>query len=118
MVNYDSAFTFIYSKRKGTPAANHIDQVSNEDKHKHFEKMLNIFNKTVIKKNKTRMNNVYEVLVEGYTKKSDEYLFGRSRENLLVTFKGDESLIGEIVNIKISNPKNFSLEGEIINTSI
>lgn len=117
-VDFDAAFTFIYSKRVGTPAEKFYDNVTDKTKHLRFEKMLAILNEKISKKNKTRKGNTYEVLVEGKSNISDEFMFGRTDGNLLVTFKGDESLIGEFVMVKIDKPKNFSLEGKIINTSI
>lgn len=117
-VNFDAAFTFIYSKRVGTPAEKFYDNVDDKTKHLRFEKMLTVLNKKISEKNKDRKGNIYEVLVEGKSNVSDEFMFGRTDGNLLVTFKGDESLIGELVKVKIHKPKNFSLEGKIINTSI
>jgi tRNA-2-methylthio-N6-dimethylallyladenosine synthase len=117
-VDYDSAFTFIYSKRSGTPAAEMEDPTEERTKHERFEKMLSKFNAQIIEKNSHRNGNIYQVLVEGYTKKGDGKLVGRSRENLLVTFSGDSTLIGKLVDVRITRPKSFSLEGEIINTSV
>ncbi len=117
-VGYDSAFTFIYSKREGTPAARFEQHIPNDVQHKRFEKMLSVLNKTVIARNKTRMGEVYEILVEDRAKKDTDFLIGRSRENYLITFKGSNDLIGKLVDVKITNPKNFSMEGEIINTPV
>lgn len=117
-VEFDSAFTFIYSKREGTPAAKFENHIDDKIKHVRFEKMLKVLNEKVIEKNQSRMGETFELLVEGYTKRDDQLLYGRSRENILVSFKGDESLIGKIVNVKVTRPKNFSVEGELIDTSI
>ncbi len=117
-VNFDSAFTFIYSKREGTPAAKFDNHITEKLKHERFERMLKVLNEKVIEKNQSRMGEVFELLVEGYTRRDDQLLYGRSRENILVSFKGDESLIGKIVNVKVTRPKNFSVEGELIDTSI
>ncbi len=64
------------------------------------------------------MGEVYEILVEDRAKKDTDFLIGRSRENYLITFKGSNDLIGKLVDVKITNPKNFSMEGEIINTPV
>ncbi len=117
-VGYDSAFTFIYSKREGTPAARFEQHIPNDIQHERFEKMLSVLNKTVIARNKTRLGEVYEVLVEDRAKKDTDFLIGRSRENYLILFKGSDDLIGKLVDVKITRPKNFSLEGEIINTPV
>ncbi len=112
-VEYDSAFTFIYSKRVGTPAATFEDDVTDEEKHIRFEKMLNALNEIVIRKNSERVGNTYEVLVESVDMKRD-YATGRSRENHLISFNANSVKEGDIVNVKITNAKKFSLEGEII----
>ncbi len=112
-VEYDSAFTFIYSKRLGTPAAKFEDDVTDEEKHVRFDKMLNALNEIVIRKNSERVGNVYEVLVESVDKNRD-YATGRSRENHLISFKAKSINEGDIVDVKITNAKKFSLEGEII----
>ena len=117
-VQFDSAFTFIYSKREGTPAAKFENHIDEKIKHVRFERMLKILNEKVIEKNQSRMGETFELLVEGYTKRDDQLLYGRSRENILVSFKGDESLIGKIVNVKVTRPKNFSVEGELVDTSM
>ncbi len=112
-VQYDSAFTFIYSKRVGTPAAKFEDNISEETKHIHFEKMLGELNKIVIEKNSKRVGNIYEVLVESVSKKMIGQ--GRSRENHLISFEANEYVkAGDIINIKITRARKFSLEGEII----
>lgn len=112
-VDYDSAFTFIFSSRVGTPAARMKDQIPEELKHTRFEKMLNVLNEGVIKKNLALKDEVYEVLVETETKDRGIYA-GRNRANKVIHFRGDDSMIGEFVNVKITNPKKFSLFGEVV----
>lgn len=117
-VGFDSAFTFIYSRREGTPAAKLADPVSEKEKHRRFEKMLKALNETVIEKNRQREGGVFEVLIEGVSKNDPEMLHGRTQENLVVTLKGDPSLIGSLVDVRIIRPKKFSLIGEIIDPSV
>lgn len=112
-VDYDSAFTFIFSPRVGTPAARMQDQIPDEIKHERFEKMLKVLNEGVIRKNLELKDRVYEVLVEGETQKKGIFS-GRNRANKVIHFKADESLLGEFVNVKITEPKKFSLFGEIV----
>ncbi len=112
-VDYDSAFTFIYSARQGTPAAKFEDDATEEEKHRRFEYMLEELNKGVILKNKQRLGNIYEVLVETYDEDTG-ICEGKSREFFRIKFKGNMDLVGKLVNVKITNPKYFSLEGEII----
>ncbi len=110
-VGYDSAFTFIYSKRRGTPAATYEDDLDYKEKHRRFELMLGVLNEIVIEKNKARVGNVYEVLVE--EKAHSNFLQGRTPQGFLVRFPGEIDEIGKLVKVKIVRSKNFSLEGEI-----
>ena len=114
-VKYDAAFTFIYSKRKGTPAAEMDDQISDKVKHERFNRVLNAVNEEIKQINLSYQDKVVEVLVEGRSKTDDNVLSGRTRQNKLVNFVGGEdSHIGTLVNVKITSPKTFSLQGELI----
>ena len=113
-IRYDSAFTFIYSKRSGTPASEYKDQVDENLKHQRFEKVLKELNDIIIEKNKAKLGKVYEVLIEDFSKKDNTMLMGRTRQNDTVNFKGDKELIGKFALVKIIKPKSFSLDGEII----
>jgi len=113
-VRYDSAFTFLYSKREGTIAAKKEDQVPEEIKHERFQRLLDTLYPIFYEKNTKYANKVVEVLVEEISKTNREVLSGRTRTGKLVHFKGDESLIGKFVNVKITEPKTFTLEGFII----
>ena len=114
-VRYDSAFTFIYSKRRGTPAAKMEDQIPEDIKHQRFERVLEVVNRISAEKNAEYMGKTLEVLVEGASKKNDAVMTGRSRQNKTVNFiGGDLSLIGKLVQVKITDPKSFSLNGELV----
>lgn len=112
-VQYDSAFTFIYSQRKGTPADEMENQIPEDIKHERFNKVLNALNEIIIEKNANFKDQVVEILVESYSEK-DKTLMGRTDGNRTVHFEGDESLIGEFVKIKITQPKKFSLFGQLL----
>ncbi len=114
-VDYTTAFTFIYSVRKGTPAAEFDNQIPEDIKHKRFERVLKVLNDGIGIKMQSYMGKTLEVLVDDVNFKDDSVLTGRSTENITVNFKGDKSLIGEIVKVKITKPKQFSLYGEYIN---
>ncbi len=111
-VKYDSAFTFIYSPRVGTPAAKMKDNVSIETKKLRFNKLTATIAKYELLKYKTYENKIVKVLVDGPSKKNDEILSGYTEDNKLVNFKGDISKIGSIVNVKITKAKTYTLEGE------
>lgn len=113
-VEYDSAFTFIYSKREGTRAARMENQVDDKVKHERFQKLTEVLYEISLKKNKQLEGQTLEVLVEEVSKNNPEYLTGRTRTNKLVHFKGDKSLIGTMVNVKIDTAKTFFLEGSLV----
>ena len=112
IVKYDSAFTFIYSPRVGTPAAKMKDNVSMETKKQRFNKLTATIAKYELEKYKTYENKIVKVLVEGPSKKNEEILSGYTEDNKLVNFKGNKDSIGQIVNVKITTAKTFTLEGE------
>ncbi|NLJ59237.1 MAG: tRNA (N6-isopentenyl adenosine(37)-C2)-methylthiotransferase MiaB [Tissierellia bacterium] len=109
-VEYDSAFTFLYSVREGTKAALMEDQVPDEVKHERFNRLLDVLYPIVLKKNQDCIGKVFPVLVE--TAEDDE-LTGRTEHFKLVHFKGSKDLIGEIVNVKVTDVKTFHMKGEI-----
>ncbi|WP_408625495.1 tRNA (N6-isopentenyl adenosine(37)-C2)-methylthiotransferase MiaB [Crassaminicella thermophila] len=113
-VQYDSAFTFLYSIREGTPAATYVDQVPENVKHERFNRLLDILNPIIAKKNSLLKGKVVEVLVEGPSKTNKDRLMGRTRTNKLVNFIGPKECIGKLVKVKITEPKTFSLNGEFI----
>ncbi|SKA86638.1 tRNA-i(6)A37 thiotransferase enzyme MiaB [Caloramator quimbayensis] len=117
-VEYDSAFTFIYSKRKGTPAAEYDDQIPDDVKHDRFNRLVELVNNICERKNMEYKDKIVEVLVEGPSKTDKSKITGRTRNGKLVHFTAiDESdLKGKLVNVKITQPQNFILLGEYINT--
>jgi tRNA-2-methylthio-N6-dimethylallyladenosine synthase len=113
-VQYDSAFTFLYSVREGTKAAEMEDQIPDEIKHERFDRLLEVLYPIVLERNSACIGKVYPVLVESVSKTSDNFLTGRSEHFRLVHFKGSDDLLGQIVNVKITNVKTFHMEGEIV----
>jgi tRNA-2-methylthio-N6-dimethylallyladenosine synthase len=114
-VRYDSAFTFIYSKRKGTPAAEMEDQIPEEVTHKRFQKVLDLVNKISGEINHSYKDKVVEVLVEGRSKNQEDKLSGRTRQNKLVNFEGgNEDLVGKLVNVRVTEARTFSLNGVMV----
>ncbi|KJF28848.1 (dimethylallyl)adenosine tRNA methylthiotransferase [Clostridium aceticum] len=113
-VKFHSAFTFLYSVREGTPAAKMETQISEEVKHTRFNKLVETVNQISAEINSSYLNKEVEVLVEGSSKTDASKLMGRTRQNKLVNFSGGEELIGKLVKIRITEPKTFSLNGEII----
>jgi len=112
MVEYDGAFTFIYSKRDGTPAANWDDSISAEEKKDRFDRLIVATKKYANKNNDKYEGQVVEVLVDGVSKTDETMLSGYDRHNKLVNFKGDASMIGDIVYVQIIEAKTWFLLGE------
>lgn len=113
-VEFDSAFTFIYSIRKGTPAEKFEDQIEESEKHRRFDLLVNAVNEISEKKNKAYQDRVEKVLVDGVSKNDKSTLTGRTDGFKLVNFAGKKELIGSIVDVKITDAKTFSLFGEVI----
>lgn len=113
-VKYDTAFTFLYSKRKGTPAYNMEDIIDDDTKHNRFNRLVDALNKHSLDKNKEYVGKTVEVLVEGTSKNDDTKLSGRSDTGKLINFSGgDKNLYGSIVNVRINEALTWSLNGEI-----
>lgn len=111
---FDSAYTFLYSVREGTKAAEMKEQVPDDVKHIRFNRLLDILYPIGLKKNQELIGEVLEVLVEDVSKNNEKVLSGRSRNSKLVHFKGDKNLIGQIVKVKIEDCTTFTLEGTMI----
>ena len=111
-LKYDLAYTFIFSKREGTPAASMEDKVSEEEKHERLAKLNELVNKYALENNQKYLNKVVPVLVEGPSDKEGK-LMGYTDNMKLVNVTADESYIGKIINVKITEVKTWSLEGTI-----
>ena len=110
---FDLAYTFIYSKRVGTPAAQMKDNITLEEKEQRLYKLNDLINKYALENNKKLENKIVPVLVESKSDK-EGYLMGYSDTNKLVNLKGPENIIGKIVNVKILDAKTWSLNGEYV----
>lgn len=112
-VRFSTAFTFIYSVRKGTKAAE-MPQIPYEIKQNRIKRLIAKQNEITEEISKDYVGNVYEILVEGMQEKKNGYVVGRTESGRLVSAKGDESMIGEFKNVKITAVKNAQLLGEIL----
>lgn len=110
---FDLAFTFIFSKRVGTPAEKMQDTISLKEKEKRLYKLNELINKYALENNKKLLNKTVKVLVEGPSDKND-MLMGYTDTNKLVNLKGPNDIIGQIVDVKITNIKTWSLDGEYV----
>ena len=111
-VRYDSAYTFIYSKRTGTPAAAMENQVPEDVVKDRFDRLLEEIQNISAELTQEDEGTIQEVLVEEKNDHDDAMITGRLSNNLLVHFKGDSSLIGELVKVKLTECKGFNYLGE------
>ncbi len=110
---FDLAFTFIFSKRVGTPAEKMQDNISLEEKEERLYKLNELINKYALENNKKLLNKTVKVLVEGPSDKNN-MLMGYTDTNKLVNIKGPKEIIGKIVEVKIIQIKTWSLDGEYV----
>ena len=110
---FDLAYTFIFSKRVGTPAEKMKDEITLEEKEQRLYRLNDLINKYALENNKKLENKIVKVLVEAPSDK-EGYLMGYTNTNKLVNLKGTETIIGQIVDVKINEAKTWSLNGEYV----
>ncbi|MFZ5354200.1 MAG: tRNA (N6-isopentenyl adenosine(37)-C2)-methylthiotransferase MiaB [Bacillota bacterium] len=116
-VEFDQAFMFIYSKRKGTPAAEMEAQIDEEQKHRNFNRLVELQNEISKKINDSYLGRELEILVDGISKKDKDRYTGRTRTGKVVNFKAagyDENLTGKLVSVRITEIHSWFLNGEMI----
>ncbi len=116
IVNYckfDGAYTFIFSPREGTAAARMEDHTPMEVKEKRLQELNSIVNKYSLESNQKLLGKVVEVLISGVSEKDKNKVYGYTDTMKLVNVSGDMDMVGKIVNVKITDAKSFSLDGEV-----
>lgn len=114
-VGYDSSFLFKYSERPGTYASKNLpDTVSEEEKINRLNELIDLQNKLSGESNKRDLGKEFEVLVEGFSKRSREQLFGRTQQNKVVVFAKGNARVGEFVRVKVTDCTTATLLGELI----
>lgn len=112
-VGYDSAYLFKYSERPGTYAAKHlVDDVPEEEKIRRLQGMIDLQNRLSEESNRRDIGKVFEVLVEGFSKRSHEQLFGRTSQNKVVIFDKKDYHVGQYVRVRIHEASSATLFGE------
>jgi len=114
-IEFDQIFMFIYSKRKGTPAALMEDPYSYEDKHRHFDMLVKLQNEISRKANEAYLGKTVEVLVDGASKNDAKKFTGRTRTGKVVNFSGSDGITGKLVNVNIKEIHSWFLNGEMVN---
>lgn len=110
---FDQIFSFIYSKREGTPAAKMDFVLPQEQIHENFNRLLEVQNEISKQKNDEYVGRAEKVLAEGVSKTDENMLTGRTDTSKIVNFKGDKTLIGKYVNVRITGAHTWSLNGEL-----
>lgn len=113
-VGFHSAYTFIYSPRSGTPAAEMEDNVSEAEKKDRLQRLINLVNRLGREQNEKLRGQIVEVLVEGESKNNPDVLMGRTRTNKIVHFTAPKDTIGQLIHVKITEPQTWTLYGEVI----
>lgn len=113
-VGFDSAFTFLYSIRKGTPAEKYTEQVPEDVKHERFNRLVDMVNRISAEKNSALVGQVTEVLAEGKSKTNPALLAGRTGGHKLVNFTADQDVTGQMVKVLITDSTTFSLTGKAL----
>ena len=112
-VRYDSAFTFMYSVRKGTPAEKYEDQIPEEVKFARFTRLVDMINRISSEKNHAYVGRIVPALVEG-TGRHGETIFGARTDTFkLINFEGTPDMVGKFIQLKITDSNTFSLVGEV-----
>lgn len=111
---FDNAFSFVFSKREGTPACKLLDETLEEEKNQRLYRLNERLNFYFLKSNEKLIGKVVPVLVDGVNSTNKTALFGYTDTNKLINFDGDQSLIGKIINVRVTNAKTWSLDGEIV----
>lgn len=112
-VRYDAMFTFIYSKRVGTPAASMPDAATREDKQRRFDRLLDAANRVSAEKHAEYEGKTVRVLVDGETGKPEYNLSSRTNGGRLVHLRGDPKLIGQFIDVRITSSNTWALYGEV-----
>ena len=117
-VGYDSSFSFIFSPRPGTPAAALHDETPHAVKLARLQRLQATIDDNVRRISASRLGTVQRVLVEGAARKDTSELFGRTECNRAVVFKGPARLVGQMVEVKITEAPQRSLRGEVVTTEV
>ena len=112
-IRYDAAYTFIYSKRSGTPAAEMAEQVPEDVKKARLQKLMEVQNEISLEINKSLQGKTMEVMVEGPSKNDETVWMGHTRSNIIVLFPHGAEKEGDFVQVKITSPQTWVLKGEV-----
>ena len=114
-VKFEQVYMFIYSRRAGTPGDKMENQVPDNIKHKRFDRLKELVESQIEKRNKEYVGTIQKVLVEGKSKTNENTYTGRTDSNKVVIFEGKEENIGKVLDVKIISEHMWYLKGAIVN---
>ena len=117
-VGFDNSFSFIFSPRPGTPAANLTDTTPHDVKLRRLQHLQGVINESITRISDSRLGTVQRLLVEGPSKRDATELMGRTECNRVVNFAGHSRLVGQLVDVKITETRTYSLRGEVRTNAI
>jgi len=117
-VGFDNSFSFIFSPRPGTPAANLTDTTPHDVKLRRLQHLQGVINESITRISDSRLGTVQRILVEGPSKRDATEWMGRTECNRVVNFVGNSRLVGQLVDVKITETRTYSLRGEVLTNGI
>ncbi|MBV5346433.1 MAG: TRAM domain-containing protein, partial [Rhodoferax sp.] len=117
-IGFDNSFSFIFSPRPGTPAANLQDETPHEVKLRRLQHLQATINDSIKRISESRLNTVQRILVEGASKRDATELMGRTECNRVVNFVGQPQLIGQMVDVNITETRTYTLRGEVVTAEV
>ena len=113
-IGYDASFSFVFSPRPGTPAANLHDDTPHEVKLRRLQELQAVINGNIKSISESLVGKVQRILVEGASKRDGSELMGRTECNRVVNFAGGQRLVGQMVDVTITEAKAYTLRGEVL----
>ena len=117
-VGFDNSFSFIFSPRPGTPAANLTDTTPHDAKLRRLQHLQGVINESITRISDSRLGTIQRILVEGPSKRDATEWMGRTECNRVVNFAGHSRLVGQLVDVKITETRTYSLRGEVLTSGI
>jgi tRNA-2-methylthio-N6-dimethylallyladenosine synthase len=117
-IGFDNSFSFIFSPRPGTPAANLADDTPHEVKLRRLQHLQGVINDSIKRISESRLGTVQRILVEGASKRDTTELMGRTECNRVVNFVGQPRLVGQMVDVTITDTRTFTLRGEVVTQAL
>jgi tRNA-2-methylthio-N6-dimethylallyladenosine synthase len=117
-IGFDNSFSFIFSPRPGTPAANLADDTPHDVKLRRLQTLQAAINANITRISESRLGTVQRILVEGASKRDAGELMGRTECNRVVNFAGQPRLVGQLVDVHITETRSYTLRGEVVTVAL